>query len=1034
MSTTRTRLAGLGATLLIVLLVFGAPMALVAVGTMPWRVELAELGELLTSPDDGTLALLVVGVVAWIAWAIMTVAFLVEILATLRCVPAPNLPGLGVPQHFASRLVAVAVLLFAVAPTATPIFAPQPAGAVPETEPPRPLALPAVASVAPVERQPAPVVMDDWEPATVEYTVRRGDSLWRIAQEHLGDGMRYVEIVALNKDVLHGRPDFIDPGLVLRLPAAAAPTPETNEVPPRPEEAYVVEPGDTLWDIADEELGDPTRYPEIVEASHNTIQPDGDRLRHPDLIRPGWNLILPVDEVDAPPVAEPPGGKHRGPTPNQTAPPAGPPHAPAPTVKPSGAPITGADDADVDEGEDGSVGWLVPGLVGAGALLTGSLLIAVRAHRRTQQRYRLPGHTIAPPPVELRAVEKTATVTGGPAADAIEQLDRLLRHLAGAVRPPPRLAAVEIERESVTLHLAESATLGEPWHGSDTTWVASLDAPAGDEDQLPPYPLLVSVGQDDEGHLWLLDLERLGVVSLTGDSAHALALARHIAAELALNPWSAITEIDTIDIAPELVPLDPGRLRHHAADDSEFVDRLGRDLVATKQAGVGEPEPFRALLLTEASRRDDVRTLVDLIRDQQARSGVVLISVGPAESGDVVLELTRAGQLRVPHLDLDLMAAGLTAEEAAACAAIVDLTRDASDVPMSRPDRQTGWRALADHAGALVDDLTESRPAGEAGPKSLLPEAAQKYEAVSAAVAEDVAALAPVVTEEARRKVEESDPLLDDDLAEWRNPASTLPKLALLGPITATVRGAVARVAERKAFFTELLAFLALHPSGVSSRQVQDAFGLKASRARTDLALLRQWLGINPRTGEQHLPPATASPAHEARGTGGYQLTDVLVDLDLFRRLRARGEARGAEGMPDLAAALELVGGQPFSNLRDRGWSWLLDDERMHETSTFAVVDVAHIVVIDALSRGDLARARFAAETACRAAPYDEVCRLDLAKVAEAEGHGDEAEEILDKRVFNRTDDHLPPIDLPRRTAEVVKSNDWGRKKRPSKP
>jgi nucleoid-associated protein YgaU len=1033
-STTRNRLAGLGASLLIILLVVGAPLVLMAIGATPWNPELSELGDLLTSPDDGTLALVVIGVVAWIAWAVMTVSFLVEILAALRGVPAPNLPGLGVPQHTANRLVAVAALLFAVAPTATPAFAPQPVHAAPVTEAPRPLVLPEVASVAPTEPPAAPVVMDDREPVTVEYTVRRGDSLWRIAQEHLGDGTRYVEIVALNKDVLHGRPDFIDPGLVLQLPADAASASETIEVAPPPAQTYVVEPGDTLWDIAHEELGEPTRYPEIFEASRDTTQPDGDRLHDPDLIRPGWRLNVPVDEVDTPPVAETPGGKHRSQTPNETAPPTGLPHSPAPTVQPSEAPITGVDDADADEGEEGSVGWLVPGLVGAGALLAGSLLIAVQAHRRTQQRHRLPGHTIAPPPVELRAVEKTATVTGGPTADAIEKVDRLLRHLALVVSPPPRLAAVEVEKRSVTLHLAESATLEEPWHGSDTTWVANLDAPVGDENQLPPYPLLVSVGQDDEGHLWLLELECLGVISVTGDSEHALALARHIVAELALNPWSAITEIDTIDLAPELVPLDPGRLRHHAADDTEFVDRLGRDLAAIQQAGLGEPEPFRALLLTGAARGDNVRSVVDLVRGQQCRAGLVVVSVGAAESGDSMLELTADGRLRVPHLGLDLMAAGLTAEEAAACAAIVDVARDAPVVPMPLEEQPMGWRALADHAGALVDDLTESRPATEAGAKSLLPESAQRYESVSTATADDVAILAPLVPEEARRKVEESDPLLDEDLAEWSNPASPLPKLALLGPVTATVRGAVARVAERKAFFTELLAFLALHPSGVSSRQVQDAFGLKASRARTDLALLRQWLGINPRTGEQHLPPATASPAHEARGTGGYQLTDVLVDLDLFRRLRARGQARGADGMPDLVAALELLGGQPFSNLRDRGWSWLLDDERIHETSTFAVVDVAHIVVTDALSRGDLVHARFAAETACRAAPYDEVCRLDLAKIAEAEGHGDEAEEILDKHVFNRTDDHLPPIDLVRRTAEVVKNNNWGHKERPGSP
>ena len=1044
MSTSPNRLAGLGASLLILLLVVGTPVALIAIGATPWQGDLGELGDVLTSPDDGTLALVVIGVVAWIVWAVMAVSFVVEMLARVRGVPAPHLPGLGVPQRFAGRVVAVAALLFAVAPTITPVFAPQPAHAAPVAETPRLAALPEAAPVTPVEHKAAAVVMADPEPATVEYTVRRGDSLWKIAQEQLGDGTRYVEIVALNEDVLHGRPSFIDPGLVLRLPSDAASESEAADNEPQAEERYVVEPGDTLWDIADEELGDPTRYPEIFDASRSTVQPDGQHLSNPNLIRPGWELTFPGEAVDTPPVVEPPvvenppledtpDGMHDGPTPYETTPPTEVPSTPAPTVEPSEAPAVASDTTEVGDNEEASIGWLVPGLVGAGALLAGSLLLAVRAHRRTQQRYRLPGHTIAPPPPEVRAVEKTATVTGGPAAEVINQLDRLLRHLAAATNPLPKIEAVEVDKRLATLHLAEPATLADPWHGSDTTWTADLDTPVSDEDRLSPYPLLASVGRDDEGHLWLLDLERLGAVSLAGDDGQARALARHLAAELALNPWSVITEIDTIDLARELELLDPGRLRHHAADDAEFLARLRKNLDTAQQAGFGDPEPFRALLVTGTACGDDLQALVDLVRNQQSRSGLAIVSVGVAEPGDVMFEMTGDGRLCVPHLGLNLTAAGLTAEEAVACAAIVDLTRDTTVVPMPREEGAMGWRALADHAGALVDDLTESRSAGEAGEVSLLPEATQRYEAVSAATAEDIAALAPVVPERARRAVEEADPQLDRDLAEWRDPESPLPKLVLLGPVTATVRGAVARVAERKAFFTELLAFLALHSTGVSSRQVQDAFGLKASRSRTDLALLREWLGTNPRTGEQHLPPATSSPAHEARGTGGYQLRDLLVDLDLFRRLRARAQARGAEGMPDLVAALGLVSGQPFSSLRDQGWNWLLDEERVHETSTFAVVDVAHIVVTDALSRGDLGRARFAAETACRAAPYDDVCRLDLAKVTEAEGHGDQAEEILDRHVFNRTDDHLPPIDLPGRTAQVVKNNEWGHPKRPEK-
>ena len=35
------------------------------------------------------------------------------------------------------------------------------------------------------------------------------------------------------------------------------------------------QPGDTLSDIAEAKLGDPMRYPELFEASRDTVQPDG---------------------------------------------------------------------------------------------------------------------------------------------------------------------------------------------------------------------------------------------------------------------------------------------------------------------------------------------------------------------------------------------------------------------------------------------------------------------------------------------------------------------------------------------------------------------------------------------------------------------------------------------------------------------------------------------------------------------------------------------------------------------------------------
>src|SRR5690606_37352035 len=83
---------------------------------------------------------------------------------------------------------------------------------------------------------------------------------------------------------------------------------------------YVVQPGDTLWDISDRKLDDPTRYPEIVEASADTVQPDGRRLTDPDLIIPGWELVIPA-ESDAGAVSQSPDRSAAGDNTDQTAPP-----------------------------------------------------------------------------------------------------------------------------------------------------------------------------------------------------------------------------------------------------------------------------------------------------------------------------------------------------------------------------------------------------------------------------------------------------------------------------------------------------------------------------------------------------------------------------------------------------------------------------------------------------------------------------------------------------------------------------------------
>lgn len=230
---------------------------------------------------------------------------------------------------------------------------------------------------------------------------------------------------------------------------------------------------------------------------------------------------------------------------------------------------------------------------------------------------------------------------------------------------------------------------------------------------------------------------------------------------------------------------------------------------------------------------------------------------------------------------------------------------------------------------------------------------------------------------------------------------------------------------KRKPYMTELLTYLALRPNGATVAEVTDTFAITDGKAREYTRTIRRWLGTNPRTGEPHLPDARSAPSKATRGASVYEIIDILIDIDLFRRLRLRGQARGANGITDLITALRLVDGSPFDyppgRDHSRGWSWLIDGDRIDQHIKTAIIDVAHIITTHALATGDTTTARMAAETAALAVSSEEIPHLDLVAVATAEGNHAEASRILRDQITNRTDDDLPPPDLPDRTTQILR-------------
>lgn len=98
------------------------------------------------------------------------------------------------------------------------------------------------------------------------YTVRKGDTLWRIAQKMLGSGNRYKAIMTLN----NLSSDKLKAGQVLRIREKSADGKTETASPAFT--TYTVKKGDSLWMIAKKQLGSGNRYKDIMAASGITSE------------------------------------------------------------------------------------------------------------------------------------------------------------------------------------------------------------------------------------------------------------------------------------------------------------------------------------------------------------------------------------------------------------------------------------------------------------------------------------------------------------------------------------------------------------------------------------------------------------------------------------------------------------------------------------------------------------------------------------------------------------------------------------------
>jgi nucleoid-associated protein YgaU len=784
---------------------------------------------------------------------------------------------------------------------------------------------------------------------------RHHDSLWAIAERHLGDGRRYQEIYRLNEGRL--QPDgrtlhlarLIHPGWRLVMPEDAvgvaryvadrsAPAPSGRSgsdsstaggsasggsegagaggpaaaIPPL---RRIVPPGHNLPSTAKPK-------PSAKAATPARTAPPGQEVPVPP-VRVAPSAVASAPALDAP---TPSLGTARSTTPHPTTPPAthrpaassaaapsaAAPSAAAPSAAaPSAAanpdqpsPAASPQPDDVNAGDPAAETELLsPALIGGeligAGLLAAALLGTLLVIRRRRGTHADPDPEAADAEVWLRA---------GADADRGALLDLALRSLSRSCRdvnrPLPQAYGAVVDDDGLDLLLTMShPSPPPPWTPTDEglRWrVTYADAQHLVPDGESAYPLLASVGRDPQGRDALVNLgAAAGPVAVVGSPAMAAAVVRALALGLAGNPWSRGIEVLTADLPPALPAIAAGRLVPCAG---------ARDLTDQLEQGSG----------------------------RMPRTGPIQILTGGPAPG------SRPERVAV-------YGAPLNAPIAQRLQALVVRRSDLA-VLVTGELPGASWRLKVDDAGNLsCDELSLNVAANRLGDGSI-----ERLHAlfISAATVGPRSGVLP-------ERAPDADGLVETDDVTW---AQAPVRVAILGEVEVRAAGMIE--AARLPLAGEIVAYLALHPVGAHPTVLASAVwprGVTGDVRDGTLEQVRDWLGTDP----------DGAPRLREGSDGRMRLSpEVPCDWDVFRTLvnRADQSPEPSRERDLLVRALHLVRGPVVGGITHGTYTWLprTDLERQAEE---LIVQAADRLSRICAEQGDLVAVEQAAAAGLRAVP-----------------------------------------------------------------
>lgn len=542
------------------------------------------------------------------------------------------------------------------------------------------ITLPDLSLDEPVDQFPRTV---DGEATWTVVTVREGDTLWDIVDEHYGNATAELVWATVEANPEIDDPALIHPGQLITLPPTVVDEPGLPPAVPLPS--------------VEVDLPPPKIEPPKTAVPEESV---------PSTSEPTFETESDVPVLNGSPTSAPSAS------------------LPSPTVRPTQSvdvrdpqmsPESELPADEVDEPAGPSLAQLI-GWTGGGGLAAALLALTARRQRRRPpiERHRRPSERAVQLGVALHETDNLATAEW--AAIALGALANQLRPRPGEPTPVPRLLRLGGDHVELVWDVPNPEVCS-PWRTHDGGWSWTMERPSAlrASDAPSPCPGFVTIGKR-EGADVLLNLESCGAIAVTGDPDTTASLVNSMALELAANVFSDAPTVLMVRLAAP-----PGAPEHARVVDVDEALGWIRDRNDSATALLAHRRLTSLFALRARSRPQDshepVIVIVDPTTVEQERLaemielangdlGTILVVTGPCPSLTWQLE-SAGGGVAIQPLGLSLDGLGVPRELDCLIEELVPAAEPTQDEPEADEELEADevHAVLADHVAIAQDRL-----------------------------------------------------------------------------------------------------------------------------------------------------------------------------------------------------------------------------------------------------------------------------------------------------------------------------------------